>query len=279
MPDDAAITTVPVDTPALEVPPEVLEKLPQREYNEVRDQQEYERKHPEPDEDADGTDPQRAKHGTSNKLQKRFDKLTRRAREAESRAQAAERHAAEVEAKIAGNGAAQPDFTETLRTQDEIIRSQHELLRVKEESKRVDQEKLQSLQTRTKAAIAAMPDAEAIRTGLQRGDGMHPEVNHAVMSAIAEEANAVDIVAYLGRHPEEIAALHTLSPSVAAARIGKISNQLEANARASREKPRPPAPISTVGGSSARSCIRSTRPDHWNTSRVRNKQERERRRL
>ena len=275
--EDAAVTTVPIDTPASEISQEQLNALPMKDYIEIQNEREFEKKHPEPDEDADGTDPQRAKRGTSNKLQKRFDKLTRRAREAESRAQAAERHAAEVEAKIAGNGAAQPDFTETLRTQDEIIRSQHKLLRVKEESRRVDQEKLQSLQTRSKAAIAAMPDAEAIRTGLQRGDGMHPEVNHAVMSAIAEEANGVDIVAYLGRHPEEIAALHTLSPSVAAARIGKISNQLEANTRASREKPRPPAPISTVGGGATLSSVPLDQADMKTFMKVRNAQERARR--
>ena len=280
MSEEGLVTTVAVDTPALEVSPSVLEKLEPLEFNAIRDAQEHEKKYPEPDEDADGTDPQRAKRGTSNKLQKRFDKLTRRAREAESRAQAAERRAAEVEAKIAGNGAAQPDLSETIRRQDEIIRTQHELLQPNEESRRIEEEKLQSLRAKTQAEIAAMPDAKAIKDGLERGEqGMNPRVSRAITLAIAEEENAVEIVAFLGRHPEEIAAMQALSPLAVAARIGKISNKLEANATASREKPRPPAPISTVGGSSARSGIPLDELSPSEYIRVMNKKERERRRL
>jgi len=269
MSEDAAVTAVAADTPALEVPPSVLEKLEPREYNAIRDAQEHEKKYPEPD-DAEGNDPQKAKNGTPKWVQRRIDKLTARMRAAESQA-------AEAKAKLGGNGATHPDLSETVRKQDELIRSQHELLRTKEESERVDQEKMRSLQARSKAGIAALPDAEKIREGLTRANGLRPEVNHAVLSAIAEEANAVDIVAYLGRHPEEIAALHTLSASVAAARIGKISNQLEANARASREKPRPPDPISTVGGSSARSSIPMDELPMKDFIRIRNSQERARR--
>ena len=87
MSEDAAVTTVPVDTPALEVSPSVLEKLEPREYNAIRDAQEHEAKHPEPDEPED-TAKRKSSSSPKHKLgwQKRIDKVVARSGTRASRA-------------------------------------------------------------------------------------------------------------------------------------------------------------------------------------------------
>jgi hypothetical protein len=77
MSEDAAVTTVAADTPALEVSPSVLEKLEPREYNAIRDAQEYEAKHPEPEE-AEETAGEKPQPKFKSGWQKRIDKLTQR---------------------------------------------------------------------------------------------------------------------------------------------------------------------------------------------------------
>ena len=53
MPEDAAVTTVPIDTPVSGISQEQLNALPMKDYIETRNEQEDLKRHPESDEPAE----------------------------------------------------------------------------------------------------------------------------------------------------------------------------------------------------------------------------------
>jgi septal ring factor EnvC (AmiA/AmiB activator) len=338
MSEDAAVTTVAVDTPALEVSPSVLEKLEPREYNAIRDAQEHEAKHPEPDvpEDAATEKENHPRHKSG--WQKRIDKLTRRVGESAARAEAAERRASELESKLStsrtseqGSAArteaprSEParnrprDFQETIEAANNVtispqlaaaihrtgnkadvvyaLQKSPQLLKAIEreparaaeriaelsrdlaglhnsfskETERQDQ-LLAAHKQRIKPIIAALPDRDKVVAGL------NVQISPYVESAILEQENSHDLVIHLARNRALVDELNRMSPAASVAKLGRIAEQLAAKSAAPpRERPKLPDPISTVGGTSARSSVPMDELPMKEFIRVRNSQERARR--
>src|SRR5271155_5183366 len=100
----------PVPPPVPAVPGEIPASLPQKQFNEVREEEIREKKEAGP-EILQGEEERSGKPGR-NGYQKRLDKLTKNWKTAESRRIAAESRVAELESRL-GNGAAQPASDET----------------------------------------------------------------------------------------------------------------------------------------------------------------------
>jgi hypothetical protein len=328
------------ETSPLEVSPSVLEKLEPREYNAIRDAQEYEAKHPQPAEAGetdDTTEPEDARRPRRSGFEKRIAKLTRRAHESQSRAEAAERLAAELQSKLSSNGSPEQesasrtetlrsesrnrprDFQETIEAANSVTISPQLAAAIHRTSNRADivyflqkspeqlkaierdpahaAEKIAELSSdlakfhdslsrederqsqlraahkqRIKPIIAALPDRDKVVAGL------NVTVSRYVEEAILEQENSHDLVIHLARNRSLVDELNRMSPAASVAKLGRIAEQLAAKSAAPpRERPKPPEPISTVGGSSALSSIPLDQSDMKTFMKVRNAQERRRR--
>jgi hypothetical protein len=342
MSDDVAITTIPVDTPPLEVSPSVLEKLEPREYNAIRDAQEHEAKHPEPDEPEETKNDEQAtspKKTTPRWVQKQFDRLTAKRRQAEERAAQAEQRATELESKLSSGRSSEQnsaprneaprseparnrprDFQETIEAANNVtispqlaaaihrtgnkadvvyaLQKSPQLLKAIEREPARAAERIAELsrdlgglhdafsreaerqsqlraahKERIKPIISALPDRDKVVAGL------NVQISPYVESAILEQENSHDLVIHLARNRALVDELNRMSPAASVAKLGRIAEQLAARAQAPpREKVRPPEPISTVGGTSARSSIPLDESDMKTFMKVRNAQERAHRR-
>lgn len=94
-------------------------------------------------------------------------------------------------------------------------------------------------------AIEVHPDYEEVRDALG-----NTEIQAAAYFAIPEQPNSAEVVYYLGKNPDVVEELNRMSPTAAAARIGRISAMLE-RPQSPTTKPvsRISAPLRTVGGS------------------------------
>jgi hypothetical protein len=105
-------------------------------------------------------------------------------------------------------------------------------------------------------------------------------IPNAAKIAIIESDNGPDIGYYLAKHPEEAAAMMDMTSTHAIhVAVGKISDKLlgEKAKPAVKEKVRPPAPVTPVGSSAARTNIPLEEMPIRDYIKVRNKQEREHR--
>src|ERR1700675_14391 len=98
--------------------------------------------------------------------------------------------------------------------------------------------------------------------------------------AILELENGPDVAYYLAQHPEEAKAMFDLTPTGVVRAVTRISDKLtaaKAVAPKAKEKPKPPAPLATVGNSATRSDVSLDQIPIREYIKVRNKQERENR--
>lgn len=341
MSDAAAVTTVPIDAPVSEISQEQLNALPMKDYIEARNEQEELKRHLEPDEPAEAdetTETGNVRPPRKSGLDKRFAKLTRRAYENESRAIAAEKRAAELEARLANNRSTEQgnaprteaprsdparnrprDFQQTIEAANNVpissqlagaihrtgnkadvvyaLQKSPELLKAIEREPARAAERIAELsrdlaglhdsfsreaerqsqlraahKERIKPIIAALPDRDKVVAGL------NVQISPYVESAILEQENSHDLVIHLARNRAIVDELNRMSPAASAAKLGRIAEQLAAKSAApQRERPRPPDPISTVGGTSARSSIPLDELPPREYNRIRDAQERARR--
>ena len=209
--------------PAKPEPPEPkgdsipLDKLPVKKFIEERDQEERENR--ERPEWLENENENPAKHRTSRGVQRRFDTLTRRNHEFAARAEAAERRAAELEARI--NGTASTD-TQT----------------VARESQPSSEAQPNAPQDGT-AANAKAPDAAASKSEYNRrfiegsrripdfqatlkaADDAGIRISAGLESAIRATPNPADVAHFLAKSPAIIGELEK-DPS----RIAQISRDL-----------------------------------------------------
>jgi hypothetical protein len=293
---------------------------------------------------------------SKSKFQKRIDKVTRNWRESEKLREAAERRAAELEARLNGAAPKQettepvaatqetrteapqppptepqkveynrkfaeaakryPDFKETIDAADrsgvQISESLESVIRATGNAGDVayflaknpkliselekDHTRVAQISKDLRAATIdreselmnahadrlrkAFPDLSKLRKlhtdALASGVGTTAAIN----SAVLEQPNSEQVAVHLLQNHELRAELSRLSPAAAMARVGRIAEQLEsrANGNGNREKPKPPEPIAPVGGSATRGSVNLDELSPTEYIRVRNKQERERRR-
>ena len=110
---------------------------------------------------------------------------------------------------------------------------------------------------RVQATFNSLPDANQ----LMAAAGRLP-IAQKVAEAVIEQDNSDAVVIHLARHPDALAELNRMSPTAAAAKVGRLAAEIEARTREAAAKPkepkervRPPDPISTVGSSSSASSV------------------------
>lgn len=160
--------------------------------------------------------------------------------------------------------------TEWLVNQKLTLRQQHEEMQaVQEERKEIFNAYNQKV-----AELEAEHDDFAEVVG--RSDIQIPE---SVRLAVLEMENGPQVAYYLGQHPEECDKLCEMTPFRAVVEIGKIADKLEVPAStAPKNKTMPPPPIRPVGGNASPSSIPLDKLSPEEYIRVRNQQEREKRR-
>ncbi len=106
-------------------------------------------------------------------------------------------------------------------------------------------------------------------------------VPQAAIDAAVDLDNGPDVAYYLATHPEEAEKLMDLSAIRVVHAVGKISDKLAAERVAPPPKPKvkPPEPLAPVGASATRSGLSLDELSPREYIRIRNKQERENRRL
>jgi hypothetical protein len=133
------------------------------------------------------------------------------------------------------------------------------------------QARLASHNLNVAAALKSMPEFAASVSNLQ--------IAHHVSRAVLETDNSADVAIHLARNPKELDELNKSNAVQAAAKIGRISERLETLKNASRrERVTPPPPIRPVGGASSHSAPPLDEMPIKDFMKIRNKQERERKR-
>ncbi len=134
--------------------------------------------------------------------------------------------------------------------------------------------KLDAHNRRVQAALGSLPDANQ----LMAAAGRLP-IAMQVVEAMLEQNNSDAVVIHLARHPDMLAELNRMSPTVAAAKVGRLAAEIEAKTRETakpKERVRPPDPISTVGSSSSASSVPLDQASPRDYIRIRNEQVRKR---
>lgn len=100
-------------------------------------------------------------------------------------------------------------------------------------------------------------------------------IPQSVQLAVLEMDNGPEVAYYLGKHPEVCQELLEISPLAAVRKIGLIADKLSPVARSPevKNKPKPPAPLATVGASSTRSSVPLDQMSGKEYIEIRNRQE------
>jgi hypothetical protein len=112
--------------------------------------------------------------------------------------------------------------------------------------------------------------------------GSNITIPQAAYDEVIESGNGTDIAYYLATHPDEAAKLIEMRASEARRVITRIGDKLAKEAEkpaAKAEKPKPPAPLAPVGASATRTGNTLDTVSIKDYIKIRNKQERENRRL
>jgi hypothetical protein len=108
------------------------------------------------------------------------------------------------------------------------------------------------------------------------------QIPQSVYLAVVEMENGPDVAYYLGKHPEVCDELMDMSQLAAVRRIERIAVQLESGKPSEtpkpNEKPKPPAPIAPVGSTATASSVPLDKMAPREFIRIRNQQERDRKR-
>lgn len=173
-------------------------------------------------------------------VQQRINEITRKRREAERRADNAERKLREIEGR---------DMSD-MSYEDENAHRTLNLMR--KEQVEADRETAQELaaeayQARVDVAVQKFPDYHAV-TG---NPGLH--ITPAMAEVILDSDLGPDIAYHLGKNPSEAVKIARLNPASQAAALGRLEAQI--SAPKPTKKPAP-APVEPVGGKSTAAAVK-----------------------
>lgn len=225
-------------------------------------------------------------------FQAKIDRLVKTQAALEEAKSAAERRAAELEAKLNGNGATELDTNaepqrNKFATEAEYIRA---LTRweVKQEMKAErEAEEKQALEAQNKKSISAYNE-KAIEAQLRYEDWKEVMAQDISIPTIVGDAiihtikNGPDVAYFLGKHPEICEEMLAVHPLEAVTMAVKISEELEKESDSEKEeenaakeaeerekaikaaeiRKRPPAPIKPVSSGASRSTIPLDKADY-----------------
>jgi hypothetical protein len=273
-----------MDPETQEIP---IDQLPMKEYNAARDKglSVVEVEKPEQEETQEAEKP-KAKGG----FQKRIDRLIKEQAELEKKVEAANRRAAEAEART-GKPAEQKQAVvegapklEDFGTHEDWVRATarweaKQELRAEREAER-EAARQQSTKVifdahnerliEARARIEDFDEAMETKGPWMDNDPDDQQSARAFQLAIFESDNGPDVLYFLGTHPEEFEKLGELTPSKVQRAVWKISESLEGKKskpaedeveedepeKEEKPKSKAPAPIKPVTGGSTRSSKR-----------------------
>ncbi len=218
-------------------------------------------------------------------FQARIDRLIKQQASTEERASAAEKRAAELEAKLSGNGTARTEPAVEGEPQRDQFTSDAEYFRAltkwevkqelkaerENEQKAAFQEQMKEASSAYNQRMIALEEADPEVKELMKQSIIIPKVIEGPM--VFEMENGPDVAVFLARNPEICEELMGMKPSRAVAEVWNISEKLAAGeteedeeqrerieaeeaAKADKEsKRKAPAPIRPVSGGSSRSTI------------------------
>ena len=176
----------------------------------------------------------------AEKTRDRIQDLSRKAREAEARAVAAEKRIAELTAARPKEG----DFSDPVEYDRAMLRhavreGRVDELKVEREgvAKEAEAAKAEIWQARVAVAIEAMPDFAEV--------AYKAPITDAVASIVADSEKGPEIAYFLGKNPDEAKRISSLSPLAAAREIGRLEAEMTPKPRKISNAP---PPVDTVGG-------------------------------
>jgi hypothetical protein len=212
---------------------------------------------PQPAEKAEGSKDDDASEKRRSGLSKRFSELTQARREAEARAERAEREAAtlreQAQAKAKEGGESEPrldqfdDYEDYVRAvsrweaRQAAVAAQSEALEARQKAAAEDRKARITAEYQAKADIAREKfsdfDAVAYRQDVP--------VSQTMVEAIMESELGAELQYFWGQNPEEAARIAVLSPQAALLAIGRLEARI-ASQPAPSKATKAPDPISPV---------------------------------
>ena len=206
-----------------------------------------------------------------SRFQKRIDRKTKQAADAEKRAEKAEKRAEAAEKKLAESGKAdnakaeEPEpsdydnYDDYLKALDDFNGKEPEKKaepKPKEEPKKVDEAKAEEVDDEL---LDALEDAESsFETARERYVDFNEVIGNKdanitrdMVIAMSDADNAGDIAYHLGKNEDEANRIAELSPLAQAKEIGKLEVKLAKKPPAEKKVTNAPNPIEPVGGGDA----------------------------
>lgn len=215
-------------------------------------------------------EPKEEEHKPKRKLEQRFSELTEARRRAEERAEAAERKAAELEAKInpkpvekvdndIGPEPKQGDYTDAFEYAKDLAKwsadkalKDHAVKEAEKTQKAEAEKVLKAWQKRVTEIETELPDYKEVLASAE-----DLSVSDEVRDALIESELGPRILYHLASNPEEVAKLNEMTVRGAVRYIGKLEAKFE-KAPEKEQKPevkvakvRPPEPITPIKTSNA----------------------------
>lgn len=218
-----------------------------------------------------------------DRIQKRFDQLTREKYELMARIEALERRLAQGgdHSQPAGEPPAGPPRQEDFESYEDYVEAraiwkmeqklaEREQRMAEREAQQQAQETMRRWSARVEAARSKYEDFdEALDTDVK--------ITPAIQQALMESEAGAEIAYYLGKHPEEAARIAALTPVAAIREIGKIEAKLTSSP--SEQKPKvsnAPPPARTLMGRAAAADLSDPKLSYEEWERLRNAQLRKR---
>jgi hypothetical protein len=201
----------------------------------------------EPEESAPEEKEQDEKPKKKDRLQGRFDKLTKEIYDL--RAQLADKPAAQEPKAPVADGKPKIDNFDSLEDFQEALTDwkldQRESAKVQVEKQRESQRQAEQARQRIEQARSKYEDFDEV--------ALDPSlrVSQAMYDVMLESDTGADVLYFLGNNPTEAERIAKLSPASAAREIGKIEAKLEAKPKAEPKVTKAPPPVKPLAGRAA----------------------------
>ena len=217
---------------------------------------------PDPEKEKADKDADDAKRKRKQTAQERINDITRRAREAERRAEAAEARVAKLteELKVPDASDARyendPDAYQADLTAHRLRSMRQEDVSADAEAARQDAAvaRAEAFQARAESFREEVPDFDQVAFG------NHTTITESMAELIAESDMGPQVAYFMGKNPSEARNISRMSKTQQAIAIGRLEGRLEAQAKTPRKVTQAPEPIPPAAGKKPPSKIKYT-PD------------------
>ncbi len=258
-----------------EKPEPAPEPEPEQEPVEVPEEPAEPAAEPEPETEVES---KAAKAPHKSGFQRRIDKLTARNHQLESRLAEMEAKAKPAEVAAPAQGPQEPKFADFNGDIEKFLAHRDAWKEVQANISKQEEMRRAINDAYNEKASKALGEYEDWAEVVAGSKVVLPQ---DAIDAIKEVDNGPAVAYYLAQHPDEAEALNEFTPKRAVLEVGKISDKLAAEKEKPVAKPKivPPAPITPVTSSGTKTSTPLEKMSMREYIKVRNKQEREHRRL